>query len=86
MMNNHSIETVQESIFNRDKFLQAIVAYTTENNSRTLALRVGVDPAMITRYARGDSIPRADTLGIIASVIGVPVSEFYTEADELVPA
>lgn len=72
--------------FNRDFFVRVVDAYVREHGRQELADAVGVHHNTIGWYLTSDKrVPRADTLGRIATVTKVPVSKFF-DADEPVAA
>lgn len=56
-------------------------------SQRELAEKAGITEAAVSRYLKGDRIPRAVTVARIAKALGVPVSELMGDelcgADEL---
>lgn len=48
---------------------------------RDLAKAIGVSDVTVCRYLHSERVPKSDILMRIASVLNVPVSEFYTEED-----
>lgn len=78
-----------KSTFNRDRFVSALADFSEEHSQGELARRIGKRQSLIGMYLvekidgkPNTRVPNADTLASIASALGVPVSEFFTDTPD----
>jgi transcriptional regulator with XRE-family HTH domain len=47
---------------------------------RELATRIGMDPIGISRWERGKTMPRPETVELVAEALGVDVGDIYVRS------